>query len=58
MFPNLGMGELIVILCIVLLLFGAKRLPEVSKSLGKSIRSFKEGMSDTGNDEKTGSDSK
>ena len=58
MFPNLGMGELIVILCIVLLLFGAKRLPEVSKSLGKSIRSFKEGMNDATPDDKTGTDSK
>ena len=58
MFPNLGMGELIVILCIVLLLFGAKRLPEVSKSLGKSIRSFKEGMNDATSDDKTGTDTK
>ena len=46
MLPNVGMGELIVILLIVLLLFGAKRLPEVAKSLGKSVRSFKEGMND------------
>ena len=52
MFPNLGMGELLVILCIVLLLFGAKRLPEVAKSIGKSLRSFKDGMSDSGPDEK------
>ncbi len=46
MFPNIGMGELIVILLIVLVLFGAKRLPEVAKSLGRSIRAFKEGMND------------
>ena len=50
MLPNVGMGELIVILLIVLLLFGAKRLPEVAKSLGKSVRSFKEGMNDITDD--------
>ena len=48
MFPNVGMGELVVILLIVLLLFGAKRLPDVAKAIGRSIRSLKEGMSDTG----------
>lgn len=36
-----GMGELLVILFIVLLLFGASRLPEIAKSLGKSIKEFK-----------------
>jgi sec-independent protein translocase protein TatA len=37
-----GTGELIVILCIVLLLFGGKRLPEIARSLGKGIREFKQ----------------
>ena len=36
-----GMGELIVILLIVLLLFGASKLPEIAKSLGKAIKEFK-----------------
>lgn len=36
-----GMGELIVILLIILLLFGASRLPEIAKALGKSIKEFK-----------------
>ena len=49
MFPNVGMGELILILVIVLVLFGAKRVPEVAKGLGRSIRSFKEGLSDMNN---------
>ena len=44
MLPNIGMGELLVILVIVLVLFGAKRVPEVAKSLGKSIKSFKDGL--------------
>ena len=41
MFGGLGMGELIVIFMVVLLLFGAKRLPEIGSSLGKGIREFK-----------------
>jgi len=36
-----GSGELIVILCVFLLLFGGKRLPELAKSLEKGIREFK-----------------
>ena len=38
-----GPGELIIILVIVMLLFGAKRLPELSRSLGKSLSEFKKG---------------
>ena len=41
MFGNFGMWEMIVILFIVLLLFGARRLPEIGGSLGKGIREFK-----------------
>lgn len=37
----IGSGELIVILCIILILFGGKKLPEFAKSLGKGIREFK-----------------
>ncbi len=46
MFGNLGMTEILVILLIVLLLFGAKRIPEVAGSLGKGINEFKRNMSD------------
>lgn len=38
---GLGMGEIIVIFLVVLLLFGAKRLPEIGSALGKGIREFK-----------------
>ena len=38
---NLGIGEMILIFLVVLLLFGAKRLPEIGTSLGKGIREFK-----------------
>jgi sec-independent protein translocase protein TatA len=40
------MGEMIFIFLIVLLLFGAKRLPEIGSSLGKGIREFKSSMRD------------
>jgi sec-independent protein translocase protein TatA len=43
---NLGLGEWIVILVIVLLLFGAGRIPEVMRSLGKGVSEFKKGMKD------------
>ena len=41
MLGSIGMSELIVIMVIILLLFGAKRLPEIGQSLGKGIREFK-----------------
>ena len=40
-----GMGELIVILIIILVLFGSKKLPELAKSIGKSIDEFKKARS-------------
>ncbi|HEU5171513.1 MAG TPA: twin-arginine translocase TatA/TatE family subunit [Gemmatimonadales bacterium] len=44
---NLGFTEIMLILVVVLLLFGAKRLPEVGASIGKGIREFKRSLSDT-----------
>jgi TatA/E family protein of Tat protein translocase len=38
-----GMGELIVIFLIILLLFGASRLPKIARALGRSIKEFKKG---------------
>lgn len=46
-FGNLGFMEILLILVVVLLLFGAKRLPEIGASFGKSINAFKRGLSDT-----------
>ena len=47
MLGNLGFPEIMVILLVVLLLFGAKRLPEVGSSIGKGIREFKRSLTDT-----------
>jgi sec-independent protein translocase protein TatA len=44
---NLGFSELLIILLIVLLVFGAKRLPEMGASIGKGIREFKRSISQT-----------
>ncbi len=49
-FLNLGTTELIVILVIVLLLFGAKRLPDLARGLGKSIQEFKKASKEAEND--------
>ncbi len=43
---NIGMPELLVIMAVVLLVFGAKRLPEIGASMGKGIREFKKSIRD------------
>jgi len=51
MLRNLGGPELIIILVVVLLLFGASRLPKLARSLGESAKELKAGMGDDGDDE-------
>ncbi len=43
---GLGMSEVLVIVLVVLLFFGGKKIPELMKGLGKGVRSFKDGMND------------
>jgi sec-independent protein translocase protein TatA len=50
MFGSLGVPELLVILLIVLVLFGANKLPQLGKGLGSAIKNFKEGLNE-GKDE-------
>ncbi len=44
---GLGVTELIIILVIVVILFGASRLPEIGKGIGEAIRNFKKSTSET-----------
>ena len=46
MIGGLGMPELLVILVILLIIFGANKLPQIGEGLGKGIRHFKEGIKD------------
>lgn len=50
----LGTPEILLIVLVVLLLFGGRKIPELMKGLGKGVRSFKEGMNGTLNDAETG----
>lgn len=50
---GLGYQELLLILVIVLILFGATRLPELARSLGSSVKEFKKGVTDAGKDDST-----
>lgn len=50
---GLGMGELLVILLIVVLMFGGKKLPQLGASIGESIKNFKKGMKDDDTDKKS-----
>jgi sec-independent protein translocase protein TatA len=45
-FGNMGFWEILIIMVLVLLLFGAKRLPEMGASIGKGIREFKKSLTD------------
>ena len=44
MFGNLGFSEILLLMVIFLLVFGAKRLPEIGSAMGKGIREFKKSM--------------
>lgn len=46
MIGRLGMPELLVVLFIVILIFGANRLPELGRGIGKGIRNFKDANKD------------
>ncbi|MDX2207946.1 MAG: twin-arginine translocase TatA/TatE family subunit [Gemmatimonadales bacterium] len=48
--PNLGFTEIMVLLVVALLVFGAKRLPEMGASMGKGIREFQRSLKQTQDD--------
>jgi len=53
MFGNLGAGEIILIVLVVLLLFGAKKIPELARGIGKGMSEFKKGIKDVEKEIKT-----
>ncbi len=50
--PNIGPLEIIIVLVIVLVIFGPKRLPDLGRSLGTSMREFKDSVTGKGDDDK------
>jgi sec-independent protein translocase protein TatA len=53
MLPRLGLPELVVILVIVILIFGANKLPQLGRGIGSAIKNFKEGIKDDPADHKS-----
>lgn len=53
LFLNLGGPEIVLIVLVILLLFGGKKIPELMKGLGKGVKSFKEGMNEVEKDIKS-----
>ena len=47
---NLGVTEILLIAFVLLIFFGAKKIPELAQGLGKGIREFKKAVNDTGED--------
>ena len=56
MFGNLGAGEIILIVLVILILFGAKKIPELAQGLGKGMREFKKSLKDVEDDIKSSTD--
>ena len=52
LFGSLGFWEIVLIVLVVILLFGGKKIPELMPGLGKGVKSFKEGMKDVEDDVK------
>ena len=53
---NLGTGEMIVIVLVILRLFGGKKIPELMKGVGKGVKSFKQGLNEVEDEIKKASD--
>jgi sec-independent protein translocase protein TatA len=48
---SIGLREILLLVLVILILFGAKRIPELARGMGRGIREFKDGMRDTGREE-------
>ncbi len=58
MFGNLGAGELLIILFVFLILFGAKKIPDLAQGIGKGMREFKKALNDVEDDIKNAGEKK
>ena len=58
MFGNLGAGEIILILLVILILFGTKKIPELARGIGKGMSEFKKGLKDVEDEIKSADDDK
>ena len=55
---NFGVGEWIVVLLVILVLFGAKKIPDLAKGIGKGIKDFKKEMKDDDEEKPSDKDKK
>jgi len=58
MFGNLGTAEIIIIILVILIFFGAKKIPELAQGVGKGMREFKKALKDVDEDVKNTSGNK
>jgi len=58
MFSNFGLTEVLIIVFIVLILFGAKKIPELAQGIGKGMKEFKKALKDDETDSSKKTDSK
>lgn len=58
MFENIGPVELLIIVFVIMLLFGGKKIPEIAKGLGNGIREFKKSLKDVDDEKKTDNEKK
>jgi sec-independent protein translocase protein TatA len=50
MFGNLGAGEILLIVLVILILFGSKKIPELAQGIGKGMKEFKKALNDVQED--------
>lgn len=58
MFGNLGTAEIVIIILVILIFFGAKKIPELAQGVGKGMKEFKKALKDVDEDAKSTSENK